>query len=76
MMDFVRWKSDRHELGYIEHIAYDTITSKEIGRVHKVKTSKFQAYVTGRPIFHRTSLLSAKNDVQYMYEKLGVGNVC
>ena len=75
MMDIVKWKKARHDLGYVEHIAYDTINGKEVGRVHKVKTSKFQANVSGRPIFHRTSLLSAKNDVEYMYEKLGVGNV-
>ena len=73
MIDIVKWKTARHDLGYVEHIAYDSVTSRVVGRVHKVKTSKFQANVTGRPIFHRRSLLSAKNDVQYMYEKLGVG---
>lgn len=72
-MDTIRWKQDRRDLGYIEHTAYDSITGKVVGAVHKVGTSKFEANVTGRPVFHRRSLLSAKNDVQYMYEKLGVG---
>lgn len=74
-MDVIRWKQSRNDLGYIEHTAYDSITGNTIGSVHKVKNSKFEANVTGRPVFHRTSLLSAKNDVEYMYDKLGVGNV-
>lgn len=74
-MDFIKWKQDRVDLGYILHTAYDSITGKTIGEVRKIKTNQFEARVFGRPIFHRRSLLSAKNDVQYMYEKLGVGNV-
>lgn len=74
MIDIVKWKTARHDLGYVEHIAYDSVTSRVVGRVHKVG-KKYRANVTGRPVFHRTSLQSAKNDVQYMYVELGVGNV-
>lgn len=72
MMDVMRWKRNRNELGFIEHTLYDSITYNNVGYVKPVG-KKFEAYVEGRPTFTRETLKSAKKDVEYMYDKLGVG---
>ena len=73
MIDVMRWRRNRNDLGYIEHTLYDSITYNEVGFI-KPSGKKFEAYVKGRPIFTRETLKSAKKDVEYMYDKLGVGN--
>lgn len=72
MIDVMRWRRKRNDLGFIEHVFYDSITYNDVGYI-KPSGKKYEANVTGRPIFTRETLKSAKKDVEYMYDKLGVG---
>lgn len=72
MIDVMRWRRSRNNLGFIEHFYYDSITSNNVGYI-KPSGKVYEANVTGRPVFTRETLKSAKKDVEYMYDKLGVG---
>jgi len=72
MDEWVRWSRNRNELGFIEHTLVDTVQQVKIGYV-KPLGKVYEANVTGRPVFTRDTLKSAKSDVEYMYNRLGVG---
>ena len=72
MNDWVKWKTNRNFLGHVDHFLYDTVDSKMVGHVRK-SGRIYEGKVLGRPLFTRKTLKSAKNDVEHMFDKLGVG---
>mgnify|MGYP003114571144 CR=1 FL=1 len=72
MLDWVKWRTKRNTLGHVDHFLYDTIDEKMLGHVRK-QDRIYVARVRGREMFTRKTLKAAKTDVEYMFDKLGVG---
>jgi len=68
-MNDIRWKQDRHELGFVYYEMYN-LWDQPVGFIKKVGNT-FEANVRGRSAFTRRTLKSAKSDVEMIYEKLG-----
>jgi hypothetical protein len=69
MMD-IRWKQKRHEKGYVYHEMYDMWD--QVAGLVVPDGKQYLGNVRGRSAFKRKTVKSAKADVEYIYEKLGV----
>tara|TARA_X000001316_G_C922193_1_gene37104 strand:- start:3810 stop:4022 length:213 start_codon:yes stop_codon:yes gene_type:complete len=68
-MNDIRWKQDRHELGFVYYEMFD-MWNQPVGYVKK-NGKVYEANVRGRSTFTRRTLNSAKADVEMIYGKLG-----
>lgn len=68
-MNDIRWKQERHELGFVYYEMYD-MWNQPVGYIKK-NGRVYEANVRGRSSFTRRTLNSAKADVEMIYEKLG-----
>jgi len=68
-MNDIRWKQDRHELGFVYYEMFD-LWNQPVGFIKK-KGRVYEANVRGRSSFTRRTLQSAKADVEMIYDKLG-----